>query len=437
MAQTPSTVSDAAEHYVVVGANHRSSTMAMRDRIFVEETRNPAVLARLREKGVDQAMLLATCDRVEVVGVSKEPDAFRAVVLDVLAAEGECAVDELSEQTYTLVDEVAVEHVFCVCASLDSLMVGEPQILGQVKQAHRLAREAHNVKAALETWLQSAYAAAKKVRTQTRIGEGPVSMAASAVRIARDVFGDLSRCHAVMLGTGDMGELIAHNLLAEGLGSLTIIHPREGRAAMLARELGAHIGDFTSLDTLLVKSDIVLAALSERHFLLEKKQVATAIKARRYRPVFIIDTGVPGDIAPDVEQLDEAFVYGLGDLEQVAMKGRAQRVDAAAQARDIISAEVARFQRIRAEHAAVPALTRLRRHFEEERERALEDAGDDAQKATHLLVARLLHGPSEAMRRIAAGDEAAWARLEFALEKLFDLQNHDDKEDLFEPGRKS
>jgi len=414
---------------VVVGANHRSSTMMMRDRIFIEETRIPVLLAKMAQDGVGQALLLSTCDRVEVLGVCDDPARFRKTALAVLAAEGECPVADLAEQTYTLTDDEAVAHVFSVTASLDSLMVGEPQVLGQVKQAHRLARDAGTVKADMETLMQAAYSTAKRVRTETKIGEGPVSMAASAVQIARDVFGDLGRCRALLIGAGDMGEMIARDLLVAGLGNLTISHPRAGRATALACDLGVHEADFSTINSLLCESDIVLSALGSRSFRLDKEPVAAAIKARRFKPMFIVDAGVPGDVAPQVEDLDEAFVYGLGDLEQVALKGRAGREQEAAQAQGIVSEEVTNFLHARAERAAVPALTRLRAHFEYEREQALADANGDAQKATRLLIGRLLHGPSEAMRHLAADDEAGWARLELALEKLFDLQNMDKNED--------
>lgn len=410
---------------VVVGANHRSSTMMMRDRIFVEEPRVPALLDELAEKGLGQVILLSTCDRVEAVGITQDPAAFQRAVLDTFAREGECEVAEVQEQTYTLTDEEAVEHMFRVTASLDSLMVGEPQVLGQVKHAHRQATETDHVRAELETWMQAAYAAAKRVRSETKIGEGPVSMAASAVQIARDLFGDLSRCRALLVGTGDMGEMIARDLQETGLANLSITHPRAGRADALARELDVHVVDFENFEKALAESEIVICAVGTRRFSLAQDPVKAALKARRYQPMFIVDAGVPGDVEPQVEKLDDAFVYGLGDLEQVALKGRAGREQEANLASNIIKEEVANFLQTRAERAAVPALTRLRDKFEREREQALADAGSDAEKATRLLLGRLLHDPSEAMRRIAADDEAAWARLEFALERLFDLNDED------------
>ncbi len=406
---------------IVVGANHRSSTMMMRDRIFVEDPRVPALLEEMSDEGLGQVILLSTCDRVEAIGISQDLVTFQKVALETLAREGECTVEELQEQTYTLTDEAAVEHMFRVTASLDSLMVGEPQVLGQVKHAHRQAVETDHVRAELETLMQASYAAAKRVRTETKIGEGPVSMAASAVQIARDLFGDLSRCKALLVGTGDMGEMIASDLLEMGLSSLTVTHPRKGRADALARDLNAHIADFENFEALLAESDIVLTAVGTRRFSLTADPVQKALKARRYQPMFIVDAGVPGDVDAQVEALDDAFVYGLGDLEQVALKGRAGREQEAARADEIIKEEVQGFMQTRAERAAVPALTRLRTKFENAQKQALEDAGGDAEKATRLLVGRLLHDPSEAMRRIAADDEAAWARLEFAMERLFNL----------------
>lgn len=423
MAEAVASPNPGAERHIVVGANHRSSAMTMRDRIFVEDARLPERLGQLKEHGVAQAMLLATCDRVEVIGITDDADGFAKAVLEVLATEGDCPLEELEPQTYTLTDAAAVEHLFAVTASLDSLMVGEPQIIGQVKHAHRLARETGFVKAGLETWLQAAYSAAKRVRTETRIGEGPVSMAASAVQIARDLFGDLTPCRAVMVGTGDMGELIARDLLDAGVTQLTLTHPRPGRAGDMARELGVSEADFSDFESLLKDSDIVLSALGSRRFRLDKRPVEAALKARRFRPMFIVDAGVPGDVDPAVEELDDAYVYGLGDLEQVALKGRAGREQEAALARDIIAGEAAAFLHNRAERAAVPALTRLHARFEIERRQAVLDSGGDAEKATRLLIGRLLHTPSEAMRRIAAGDEAAWAQLEHALEKLYELQD--------------
>lgn len=403
---------------MVVGANHKSSTMMLRDRLFVEEARVAQLLGGLVQGGVKQAMVISTCDRVDIYAITDAPDAARAVMLEALAAEAQLEASDLEGQTYTLIGAKAVEHVFRVAASLDSLMVGEPQILGQLKAAHRQAVDGGTVGAELESLLQAAYGAAKRVRSETRIGEGPVSMSTSAVQIARDLFGEARRCRALLIGAGDMGELIAHDMQDAGLGHLSVLHPRPARAEAIGRELSAHVAPFEELSRLLIDSDIVLTALGSRRFTLDKAMVAAALKARRSRPIFIVDAAVPGDVEPAVEELDDAFVYGLGDLERVALKGRAGREQEAAQANLVLDEEVEVFLNALAERGAVPVLIRMRSLFEETRKQALIDAGGDAEKATRLLASRLLHEPSQALRKAAleGADMDALAKL---LEDLF------------------
>ena len=405
-------------HAIVVGANHKSSTMMLRDRIFIEEDRAANILASLKAGGTRQVIIVSTCDRVDFIAMCENPETASAAMLDAMANEGQISINELEGQTYALEGADAVEHIFSVCASLDSLMIGEPQIQGQVKTAHRIAVGAGTVGPELESLMQAAYGAAKRVRTETRIGEGPVSMATSAVQIVRDLFGHPERCRALLIGAGDMGELIASDMQQAGLGHLTIIHPRPRRADAMAKELSAHTAPFDELSRLLIDSDIVITALGSRSFTLEKNNVASALKARRRRPIFIVDAAVPGDVEPAVEELDDAFVYGLGDLERVALKGRAGREIESAEALIILAEEVDNFLNALSERVAIPVLVRMRNLFEDARKQAMKDAGGDGEKATRLLTGRLLHGPSEALRRAALGghDMDEMARV---LEELF------------------
>ncbi len=405
-------------HAIVVGANHKSSTMMLRDRIFIEEDRAGDILASLKAGGIGQVIIVSTCDRVDFIAMCENPETASAAMLDAMANEGQISINELEGQTYTLEGADAVEHIFSVCASLDSLMIGEPQIQGQVKSAHRIAMDAGTVGPELESLMQAAYGTAKRVRTETRIGEGPVSMATSAVQIVRDLFGHPERCRALLIGAGDMGELIASDMSQAGLGHLTVTHPRPRRAEAMAKELSAHTAPFDELSRLLIDSDIVITALGSRSFTLEKNNVASALKARRRRPIFIVDAAVPGDVEPAVEDLDDAFVYGLGDLERVALKGRAGRELEAAEALIILAEEVDGFLNALSERVAIPVLVRMRNLFEDARKQAMKDANGDGEKATRLLTGRLLHGPSEALRRAASGghDMDEMARV---LEELF------------------
>ena len=418
---------------LVVGANHRSSSLTVRDRLFVEDPAVPAFLQRLRRSGVEQAMVLSTCERVEVQAIHDDAVETARRITQVMAEHAELTAADLGGQLYVLTGEDAVRHIFTVTASLDSLMIGEPQILGQVKAGHRMARDAGMNGSELEALLQAAYGAAKRVRSETTIGERPVSIAAAAVRVAQDLHGDLARCTGLLVGGGDMAALVADGLLAAGLSHLTVTHPSEARAEAAARALDCHVAPFDGLARLLADADIVLTSMGTRRHVLTADMITAALGKRRRKPVFLVDTGIPGDIEPAVNRIDEAFLYDLNDLERVAMEGRATRETEAGAAWSIIGAEVAGFLRGRAERTAVPALTRLRDHFEAARGKALSDAGNDAEKATRLLVNRLLHGPSEAMRALArasgsggapgtgTGEGSDWEAAERVLERLFGL----------------
>ena len=389
--------------FVVVGANHRSSSAALRDRIFVEDAACPLVLARLSEEGVAQALVLSTCDRVEVQGLAEDADAMRAAVARVLGERSGYTPAELGRELYLHSEGAALRHIFALAASLSSAVVGEPQVLGQLKAAHRIARDAGMVGSELEAALQAAYAAAKRVRSETAIAAGPVSIVATAVELAREVHGELAPLAGLLVGTGDMGRLMAEALLKAGLGRLTVAAPQAPRAEALARQLDGHYTAFATLAAALAEADVVISCAGTGRYLLSGEMMEQALRRRRRRPVYLIDLGVPSDIEPAVNKVDDAYLYDLGDLERGALAGQANRMAAAAEAWRILEEELARFARARAERGAVPTLVALRRHVERLRAEVLAELGEgDADEATRLLVNRLLHEPSEALRALAA-----------------------------------
>lgn len=410
---------------IVAGASHRTGPLALRDRLFVEDHAVPAVLGRLRDAGIGQAIALSTCDRVEVWAISAEPEAdFRRIVA-VLASHAGIDATGLDPQLYKLDGEAAVRQLFAVAAALDSQVVGEPHVLGQVKAGHRLAKDLGMIGSEIEAVLQAAYGAAKRTRAETGVGRRPVTMAAAALQIARELFGELGWARGLLVGTGEMGALIAAELQTAGLGHLAVVHPIESRAETLARTLGCHTRPFAALATALDDADVVVAAIGGRRPAIDAAMVRTALRRRRHKPIFLIDAAVPGDVEPAVEAEADAFVYDLADLEKVALDGRADRAHEAEAAWRIVEEEVASFLRSRAERAAVPAIVELRERLDALREAALAEAGDDARAATRLLVNRLLHDPAEAMRAIAgdgAGKESAeWAEFERVVRRLFGL----------------
>lgn len=392
----------ASKHVIIVGANHRSSSLALRDRLFVEDASVGLFLDQLRVGGIDEAMILSTCDRVEVHAAHSDRDGAVQAITSVFARHADMEDTELAGSLYVHWDREAVRHIFTVTASLDSQVVGEPQVLGQIKASHRMARAAEMVGSILEPLFQAAYGAAKRVRTETAIGERPVSIAAATVQLARDLHGDLARCTGLLIGAGEMGELVAAEMQAAGMADFTVIHPTEARALAAARALDCHFASYDEMARLLVASDITLAALGRHRHVLTSDMVAAALRQRRRQPVFLIDAGIPGDIEPAVNRLDGAFLYDLNDLEQVALEGLANREVEAKAAWEIVDAEVAAYLHGRAERAAVPTLTQLRTYFERVRTKVLAESGGDAERATRLLVNRLLHGPSRSLRELAS-----------------------------------
>ncbi|NKB19184.1 MAG: glutamyl-tRNA reductase [Alphaproteobacteria bacterium] len=415
---------------LVVGANQRSSSVSLRERLFLEPEDVPGFLEMLCEVGITNACLLSTCDRVEVVMTHDDLDVACDVVIDAFANRVGVSAPALSEECVRLEGVEAVQHIFEIAASLDSLVVGEPQVLGQVKDAHRIAREAGMVDTTLNALFEASYKAAKRVRTETAIGERPVSIAAASEKLALNIHGPLSEIGALIIGAGEMGELIAEHLRNRGLGRLTAIARIEVQATTLANRLGGHHASFDQMETCLKDADIVIAAVGAGRHVLSTEIMEKVLLARRRKPVFLIDTGVPADIPPQINELDSAFVYDLGDLENVATEGRAGRDEEATVAARIIHEEVQQFLKVQAGREAGGAVSALRQHFETIRETVVAENPADIDAATRLLVNRLLHTPSETLRKIAESDSTELPNFESNVIRLFGLGqgSHNDDE---------
>jgi len=407
---------------IVFGLNHRTAAQGLRDKLFLEPDEQPALLSDIRAVGIAEALILSTCDRVEVAAVCENPDAAGRSVRDLLVARGGVPAASFEGLWYRANGRDAAAHLFAVTAALESQVIGEPQVLGQVKESHRLAATSGAIGPRLEAVLQAAYGAAKRVRNETPIGQMPISIAAAAVQLAKRIHGDLARCSVLLLGLGEMGELLAGELCAAGAGRLLIIHQSDKRAEVAAHRLGCNFRPIAELSGALADADLVVAASGTGRSAIAAAGAEQALKRRRRRPMFFIDAAVPGDVDPAVGDLDGAFLYDLADLEKAAMDGRASRQATLEAARRILDEELTAFFRSRAERDAVPAVVTLRRHFESMRDGVLAQPGIDALEATRLLVNRLLHNPSEALRRAAAESAEDRETLEHSVEKLFNPQ---------------
>jgi glutamyl-tRNA reductase len=409
---------------LVIGTNHRTSPLALRDRFGLVEAELPGALAALRAAGLGEAALIATCDRIELITTSEDEDAAVAVFVALLAERTGCAAATVAGGLYRHKGAAALRHVFAVASALDSLVIGEPQVLGQVRAAHRAALEQGLAGATLDAVLSAACAAARRVRRETRIAERPVSIAAAALQLARDIHGDLDRCAALLLGPAEMGELIADRFRRAGLARLVVCGP-PARAERAAQRFTCNVLPLDELDDALTAADIVIASLGSGRTVLTVPRVAAALRRRPRRPIFVIDAAIPADAEPAVNDLDGAFLYDLGDLERAALTGRAVREGASTEAWRILDAELAAFGERRATRRGVPAVVALRRHVEGLRGQALREADGNAEVATRLLANRLLHDPSEVLRELAGASPGEANATENLLRRLFRLGGGD------------
>jgi glutamyl-tRNA reductase len=415
---------------LVVGINQRSSSLAVRDRLYVEEHAHGTFLENLRRSGITQALLVSTCDRVEVQAMHLDPQAASQKIAAIMARHGGYEPGEIADQFYMIIGDSALRHLFAVASSLESTVVGEPHVLGQVKDSYRASRAAGLTGSELEAAVQCAFAVAKRIRTETAIGAGPVSVAAAAIDVICGVHGDLERLSCLMIGTGEIGELLAEALRQAGLGRLFVTDTRAARAEAAARTLGCHTLPFDGLADATGKADIILGCLGGRTPVISADMARAALRARRNRPIVFIDAALPGDVDPLADRLDGVFLYSLDDLDRLTRDSRTARENEVGTARRIVDEAVAAFMLAQAERAAIPVLARLRTHFERARAQALADAGGDAEKATRLLVNRLLHDPITRLREVAGrgGDvDRELSRFDDVLKQLFDF-NDDDTE---------
>lgn len=419
--QLVSATEDAPDFHAI-GLDHRASGARLRDLLFVETAHLPEVLRWLREAGLAEAVLLSTCDRVEAIVRHPLAEAARAALAEALARNGRVPAAEIEAELQMRSGAEAVRRLFSIAASLESQVLGEPQVLGQVKEAHAAAAAAGATGPELDALFAAAYNAAKRVRSETGLAERPVTMAAAALRVARDVHGDIARTAALLIGDGEMGELLIRHFTGAGLRRVAVAAPLPARAEQLARALDCHVEEFEKLEEALARADIVVSACGSRRLIVTADLARAAHRRRRRKPMFLIDAAMPGDLDPAIDEIEGVFRYDLGDLEAAALEGQHSRQGAAEAARRIVDEAAAAFLRGRDERKAAAGITALRQRFEAERAAVLATvSGDGAAEATRLLVNRLLHGPAVKLRELAADDPAAREEAERLLANLFAL----------------
>jgi len=417
---------------LAVGLNHTTAPVSLREQLaLAPEQLGEAVQAargwfsRFNTRGEDEAALLSTCNRTEMYAASDAPDPLDASAR-FLADYHQLNFSELRPHLYMLPQHDAVRHAFRVASGLDSMVLGEAQILGQMKDAVRVADAAGGLGTYLHQLFQRSFSVAKEVRTTTEIGAHSVSMAAAAVRLSERIFDSVSEQNVLFIGAGEMIELCATHFAAHNPKSITIANRTLERGELLANRFTGRAIRLADLPDLLPQFDIVISSTASTLPLIGKGLVERAIKARRHRPMFMVDLAVPRDIEPEVGKLNDVFLYTVDDLADVVRTGVESRQAAVAQAEAIIETRVQSFMHWVGDRAVVPVIrdmhesSELLRLAELERAKKLLAKGEDVELVLEALskglTAKFLHGPQQALHR-AQGDERA--RLASLLPQLF------------------
>lgn len=404
---------------VSLGLNHRTAPVGVRERIAIGSDDMEAHFLAIREQSLsEEVVILSTCNRVELYAVVDPRDGGAGLARYLARSHGLRHM-ELSGHLYHFKGPEAVSHLFRVASSLDSMVVGEPQILGQVKSAFRLARENGAIGRVMHPLMRRTLSVAKRVRTETRIGQAAVSVGTSGVDLARQVFGSLEGKRALLLGAGEMGRLVARALLGHGVEELVVANRTYPRAVDLSLQFGGSAVHLDQVDGYLERVDIAVLSTSTSGHVLTRARMAPIMRARRYRPLFLVDLSVPRNVAPEVHELEGAYVFNIDDLSDVARKGLEKRQREATVAEQIVRDEAQRCYESLGARSADPVITRITGSAEEARliELARSDAvlGElsDQQREvidamTKAMMKRTLHNVIQQARALAAaGDEDA------------------------------
>ncbi len=394
----------------LIGMNHKGAPVEVRERLNIPESRLADALQRLiNYPGIEEGMILCTCNRVEVLVRTKNGSAdLRSFVGDYFHLDPKT----YREQFYEFRENDVVRHLFRVASSLDSMVVGEPQILGQIKEAYVAARGAGAIHSQLDHLLTRAFAVAKRVRTETSIGASAVSVASVAVDLARKIFGALNGKHVYLVGAGKMSELAARHLLAHGAASIFVANRTHDRAIVLAKKFDGEAILFDQLYDTCDRADIVITSTGAPHAIFRREHGEMFLSRRKNRPMFFIDIAVPRDVDPEMNKLDGIFVYDIDDLQQAASGHLSDRKHEAERAEEIIMAEVLRFHDRLQSLTVVPTILSLQDQLETIRQAEIDrvrgrlgklSAEQEAavEALTHGIVNKIMHTPITTLKSAA------------------------------------
>ena len=416
-------------NFQLIGINHKTAPVEVRERLAIPEPRLPEALKRLSEHpGVDEGLILCTCNRVELWAQTRNGGAdLRAFLRDYFSLDP----SNYESHLYEYREQEAIRHLFRVAASLDSMVVGEPQILGQVKEAYATARAVGAVHSQLDLLLTRAFAVAKRVRNETAVGSSAVSVASVAVELAKKIFGALDGKQVYLVGAGKMSELAARHLLAHGAAAIFVANRTYDRATQLAARFNGEAIRFEEIYNTCDRADIVITSTGAPHAIFRREHGELFLSRRKNRPMFFIDIAVPRDVDPEMNKLDGIFVYDIDDLQQAVSSHVADRKKEAERAEIIVNMEVERFQSRVQALDVVPTIVSLQDHLETIRQAEIDrvrgrlgplstEQEIALEKLTRGIINKIMHTPITTLKTAARGPEVT--TLIDVVRRLFKLQ---------------
>jgi len=416
---------------IILGLNHKTAPIEIRERLAFQESEMEKALSQARSlPSLKENMILSTCNRVEIYAISQETEKTVRDLKDFLSRYHELPLKEFEKSLYLLVGEEVVRHIFRVASSLDSMVVGEPQILGQLKSAYTLATESGTSGLILHRLLHRAFHVAKRVRTETRIGDSAVSVSSVAVDLAERIFGGLEQRAVLLIGAGEMIELAARHLMAGGVEKILVTNRTYDRAVSLAGQFNGEAIRFEEMEQGLKKADIVISATDASHYLINREQTVKVMKERKQKPIFFIDIADPRDVEPSVGDIENVYLYNIDDLQKIANENMKDREKEARKAEAIVQEEVTKFVHWYQALEITPTIIALKKKFEEIRKRELEKMfsfhphlsekeRQSLEALTSAIVNKILHDP---LTRLKQKDEEAMSEVYLdALKTLFQL----------------
>ncbi|HWR73831.1 MAG TPA: glutamyl-tRNA reductase [Nitrospirota bacterium] len=426
---------------VIVGLNHKTAPVDVREKLSFPESTVPDSLRELMSyDGIKESLIISTCNRVEIYASVEDSEKGIEQVKRFIAGHHGLSREILETSLYVHPDAQGVRHVFRVASSLDSLVVGEPQILGQLKDAFDAALKAKTTSTVLNKLLKKAISVAKRVRTETRLAEGAVNISFAAVELARKIFGALEEKSVMLLGAGEMAELAARHLLNNGVKTIMVANRTFERAVDLANEFKGSAVRFEDFPAEMVMADILICSTGAPHYVVNNEMVTKAMKLRRHNPIFLIDISVPRNIDPSVDRIDSVYLYNVDDLQGVVDTNVQGRQQEAEKAEEIVTQEVETYLQWERSLDAVPTIVDLREKVEDIRKRELEKTlcqlngiTDDQRRVVEALssaiVNKIVHAPMVVLKQAASapdsGEIISLARQIFNLDRELKRHTHE------------